>query len=210
MALRVPFHALCLRTIEPAAAEAFYAHGIVFNFAIFLIGIIIYHLYKLIDPVRASRYGVGHALTAGFVAGLIWLCYDGAWPGRTNNVAFQTLLYAIFLLGLSISPIKIFVNRITKFYGKISYSVYLSHATTVFFMAPLFAVIYRHTQYKTVAFGASVALALAVITPLSYMTYRFVEVPGNAFGRSLTQWCATLWPRRKLPPHRAIGQAPPV
>jgi len=210
MAVRVPFHALCLRTMDHATAELFYAHGIVFNFAIFLAGVVVYHLCKLIDPERARQYGAGHALTACFVAGLIWLCYDGAWPSRTANVAFQTLIYAAFLLGLSLSPIRIFVNKVTGFFGRISYSVYLCHATTVFFMSPLFAVIYSHTPYKTLAFGASVLMALAVITPLSYLTYRLVEVPGNALGRALIQRVAMLNGRRGLRPHHAIGQAPPV
>jgi peptidoglycan/LPS O-acetylase OafA/YrhL len=210
MAMRVPFHAFCLRAMDHPTAELFYAHGIVFNAAIFLAGIIAYHLHKLIEPERARRHGVGLALAACFVAGLIWLCYDGAWASRTANVAFQTLIYAAFLLGLSLSPIKIFVNKITIFYGRISYSVYLSHATTVFFMSPLFAVIYTHTPYKTFAFGASVVLALAVITPLSLATYRFVEVPGNALGRALIQRAMASSGRRGLPPRHAIGQAPQV
>jgi peptidoglycan/LPS O-acetylase OafA/YrhL len=188
MAIRIPFHAFCLRAIaDPAVAESFYEYGIVFNAGVFLAGIVVYHLYKLIDPARAARLGVGHALIALFVAGLVYECYIGIAPDRSTNVAFQTFIYGALLLGLGLSPVKLFVNRITQFYGKISYSVYLSHATTVFFMSPIFAFVYRQTEYKTLAFGISVLLALAVITPLSYATYRFIEAPGNALGRKLIQ-----------------------
>jgi peptidoglycan/LPS O-acetylase OafA/YrhL len=188
MAVRVPWHAFCLRAItDQSVGELFYEHGIVFNLAIFLFGVVVYHLHKLIDPARASRHGLGYALIAAFAAGLVYECYVAFSSDRTTNVAFQSLIYGALLLGLSLSPIKLFVNRVTQFYGKISYSVYLSHATTVFFLAPVFAVFYHHTQYKTLAFAASVATALAVITPLSYFTYRFIEAPGNALGRALIQ-----------------------
>jgi peptidoglycan/LPS O-acetylase OafA/YrhL len=187
LALRVPFHAFCLRVLDPGLGELFYEHSIIYNFAVFLAGIILYHLYKLIDPVRAARLGAGHALNACFVAGLIWLCYVSNSPDRSDNVAVETAIFAALLLGLAISPVNILVNKITQFFGKISYSIYLCHATTVFFMSPLFAAVYRQTEYKTIAFGASLALALAVVTPLAYATYRCIEEPGIAFGRSLIQ-----------------------
>jgi peptidoglycan/LPS O-acetylase OafA/YrhL len=193
MTLRIPFHFWFLRlNADPNVGQLFYEHGIVFNAAVFLAGVVVYHLYKLIDPMRAARLGVGQALVAFFVAGIVYECYVGVAPDRTTNVAFQTLIYGALLLGLSISPVKLFVNRITQFYGKISYSVYLSHATTVFFMSPIFALLYRLTPYKTLAFGISVLLALAVITPLSYVTYRFIEAPGNALGRRLIRRRAAL------------------
>jgi peptidoglycan/LPS O-acetylase OafA/YrhL len=186
MALRVPWHSFCLRAIaDQSVGELFYEHGIVFNLAIFLFGVVAYHLYKLIDPARAGGHGLGYALIAAFAAGLVYECYVGLSADRTVNVAFQSLIYGALLLGLSLSPVKLVVNRFTQFYGKISYSVYLCHATTVFFMAPVFAVFYKNTEYKTLAFAASVATALAVVTPLSYLTYRFVEAPGNALGRAL-------------------------
>jgi len=185
LALRVPFHAFCLRALDASVGEVFYEHSIVFNFAVFIAGIVLYDLYKLIDPVRAERVGAGHALNACAVGGLVWLCYVGNSFDRTTDVMVETALFAALLLGLAISPVPVFVNRITRFYGRISYSVYLSHPAVVFFMSPIFAFVYRRTEYKTLAFGTSMVLALAVITPLSYATYRFVERPGNALGRWL-------------------------
>lgn len=191
MVIRTPFHALCLRAMDPAIGEIFYEHGIVFNLGIFLAGIVAYRLYKLIDPAWAAIHGVGDAMTALFVAGLIYLCYGGGGsPNRAYNITYETFIFVALLLGLAISPVKLFVNRVTEFFGKISYSVYLSHANTVYFMSPIFALVYRHTEYKTLAFGISVALAFAVITPMSYVTYRFVELPGTALGRALIRRAA--------------------
>jgi peptidoglycan/LPS O-acetylase OafA/YrhL len=187
MALRVPWHAFTLRAMDPLIGQPFYIYSLIFNLGIFLAGIVVYHLYKLIDPAKAARHGVGYALVALFFAIIIWDVYNPKGYDRSTQVFIQTLFFSVLTLGLSITPVKFLVNRITQFYGKISYSVYLSHATTVFFMSPIFAWFYRITEYKTLAFAASVAAALAVITPLSYLTYRYIEVPGNALGRSLIQ-----------------------
>jgi peptidoglycan/LPS O-acetylase OafA/YrhL len=187
LALRIPWHGFVLRFItDPGQNPAhYYDYSIIFNLGVFLFGIVVYHLYKLIDPAKTSRFGTGQMLLAVFVAGTMWECYDTPSADRTINVAIQTVIYSALLLGLAITPAKIFVNRVTRFYGKISYSVYLSHATTVFFMSPIFGWVYQQTIYKTLAFAVSVGLAMAVITPLSYLTYRYIEAPGNDLGRHL-------------------------
>jgi len=187
LALRIPWHAFVLRVVTDPALnpELYYEYSIIFNLGVFLFGVVVYHLYRLIDPAKAARFGAGALLLAVFAAGMMWECYDTPSDDRTVNVAIQTLIYSALLLGLAITPAKLFVNRVTRFYGKISYSVYLSHATTVFFMSPIFAWVYQQTIYKTLAFGVSVALALAVITPLSYLTYTYIESPGNKLGRHI-------------------------
>jgi len=186
MALRLPWHNLTgLIITDPNEAEAYYDYSIIFNLGVFLFGVVVYQIYKLINHASAIRHGAGYALTACFFVGLVWDCYCSPGWDRSTQVLVQTLLYSALLLGLSISPVTLVVNRVTQFFGKISYSVYLSHATIVFFMSPIFAYFYSLTEYKTLAFGASFATALLVITPISYITYRYVEQPGNALGRSL-------------------------
>jgi peptidoglycan/LPS O-acetylase OafA/YrhL len=186
MAIRVPWHYLTgLAITDPTEAEAYYDYSIIYNLGVFSFGIVVYQIYKLIDHAAAIRHGAGYALTTCFFVGLVWDCYCSPGWDRSTQVLVQTLLYSALLLGLCISPVKPVVNRITQFFGKISYSVYLSHATTVFFMSPIFAYFYSLTRYKTLAFGASFATAMLVITPISYLTYRLVEQPGNALGRTL-------------------------
>jgi len=193
LALRIPWHGFVTRFITDPTQnpELYYEYSIIFNLGVFLFGVVVYHLYKMLDPEKISRFGGGQLLLAVFSAGLMWECYDVPTDDRTINVTIQTIIYSALLLGLAITPAKIFVNRVTMFYGKISYSVYLSHATTVFFMSPLFAWVYQQTIYKTLAFGISLGLALAVITPLSYLTYRLIEGPGNHLGRQLIRRIAT-------------------
>jgi peptidoglycan/LPS O-acetylase OafA/YrhL len=206
MMLRVPLHALTSRALDPAIGEAFYIYSLVFNLGIFLAGIVVYHIHKLIDRDKADRYGAGYSLVALFAAILVWDVYCPQGFTRTTQVFLQTIFFSALTLGLAITPVKLFVNRITQFYGKISYSVYLSHATTVFFMSPLFAWFYKITPYKTLAFGASVASALAVVTPISYLTYRYIEAPANAYGHSLILRRAAR-PRKLTPVPKTWGVA---
>jgi peptidoglycan/LPS O-acetylase OafA/YrhL len=184
--LRPPFYHFAIHTTKVTAdAISYYNFSIFFNLGTFMFGIVVYRIYKMLNHEAALRYGAGYALIAFAAAFLMWQCYDPLPFDRGTGTFMQTLCFSALLLGLSLSPIKILVNRVTQFYGKISYSVYLSHATAVFFMSPIFAFIYARIANKTLDFGLSVALALAVVTPLSYATYRLVEQPGNALGRAI-------------------------
>ena len=83
------------------------------------------------------------------------------------------------------------VSRPTRYLGKISYSLYLNHPTVVLLLTPAYRWIYSQTPYLTVSLVASVVLTFAVTVPLSILTYRFIEAPGIALGRSLgARWQA--------------------
>ena len=94
-------------------------------------------------------------------------------------------MYSVLLLGLSITPVTFAVNRATRFYGVISYSVYLSHATILYLMSAVFAFIYSRSPSVNLAYGVSIALGLGAVTIISYLTYRYVESPGNKLGRAI-------------------------
>lgn len=110
-------------------------------------------------------------------------------PGRFKHFLYgyytQAMIYSVLLLGLLILPLGLFVNRLTRFYGEISYSVYLNHPTLVFVLAPAYSSVYALGLHPTLQYGACLLLTLAPLTVISYCTYRFIERPGMAMGKRL-------------------------
>ena len=103
------------------------------------------------------------------------------WVLLEPDYYWHALIYGGLLTGLLLYPFPLFVNRVTKWYGKISYSLYLNHPICLWLLSSQFPKFYRHLP-PTIAFVGCFALTLAVLTPLSYATYKFVEEPGIRWG----------------------------
>ncbi|MFP3565443.1 acyltransferase family protein [Paraburkholderia sp. SIMBA_030] len=169
---------------DPAVAQPFYNFSLLRHLPTFMFGVVIYRAYQLINFNSAKKLGIGYLLVGAFGVSLLAIAYGIVQVGPFESLTVEAALYGCLLLGLSITAPKLLVNKITRFYGKISYSLYLSHATTFFLMSKVFAAIYKHIPYVTIAYSASLAVGLAVVTGLSYLTYRYVETPGNNAGKA--------------------------
>lgn len=123
------------------------------------------------------------------------LGYSNLLPGRFKHFLYgyylQGIIYGILLLGLTIVPLRLLVNRLTCFYGKISYSVYLNHTTLVFLLIPVYRKIYSLNLQPTMLYGTCLLLTVALLTLLSYGSYRFIEQPGMRLGKKLTKYIAS-------------------
>ncbi len=111
--------------------------------------------------------------------------------GSTVLVAFSLLMFdqhypywsAAYLIGeaavLSLFLRSNISSGILNFFGRVSYSDYLYHASLGFL---LFALIGTASTW----FGnlASVALAIAATTAVAYISYRYIEVPMVEFGKA--------------------------
>ncbi|AOJ02739.1 acyltransferase [Burkholderia mayonis] len=183
--IRALWHAAVTYLIsDQAVAATYYNFSLLHHLPTFALGIVAYRAYKLLDVEQARRYGVGELLTTAAVASLLAVAYGLVQIDVFEGLTIQAAIYGTLLIGLAIKAPAVLVNRVTRFYGKISYSVYLCHATTIFLMSKLFAVIYSRSAYVTVAYFLSVSTGLVVITFLSWLTYRFVETPGNNLGKA--------------------------
>ena len=89
--------------------------------------------------------------------------------------------------------------------GRISYSLYLLHAVVLILISRIVPDLASRTPAVRLAAGLTY---LAVVLALAWLTYRMVELPGQALGRRLT---ARLAPTAHLPPpsvpHPARGGA---
>ena len=173
----------------PATLTASIGQWSVFrHLPIFAAGILVYRIYASFDSIKVDQgqyLDIGNAL---ILFGM--LCFFSLLEGWLPNLVgdlyyWQAIAYGCMFLGLGLSPWKLVVGRTTRFLGKISYSLYLNHPTVVLLLRPAYRWIYSQTPYLTVAFLASVVLTFAVTVPLSILTYRFIEAPGMALGKSL-------------------------
>jgi peptidoglycan/LPS O-acetylase OafA/YrhL len=166
--------------------ESFYQISLLHHLPNFLLGIVAFHVYRVINVDAARRHGVGYALIAASAASYVGMVYGGiSFAAFGDTTTIQTFIYSVLLLGASISAPKILVNRVTRFMGRISYSIYLGHATIIFLMSGIFAAIYRGITNIEIAYFISVIVAIGVVAPISYLTYRLIEVPGNRLGRDV-------------------------
>jgi len=105
--------------------------------------------------------------------------------GFADSYYWQGCLYSMLLVGLALHPVRLIVNRLTCYLGKLSYSLYLNHPTVVFLLSPVYQRIYADAPNLSIAFLASYGLTLAIVVAVSSVTYRFVEEPGIRLGKRL-------------------------
>lgn len=158
------------------------------HFPIFAVGGLLYHVYMSLDAdkVHAGGYrSIGNAmLLAGAFAFTALL--QGWLPNLLGDAYYwQGVVFGLLFMGLALAPWKPVVNACTTFLGKVSYSVYLTHTTAIYFLSPVYQQIYARSPSLSVAFLASLTLTLLVVLPISMLTYRFIEVPGISAGKWL-------------------------
>lgn len=171
-------------------------HYNLFHWAfVFAIGILCYLIYKSHLPKVKSEYRTPEALCMLSLSIIILF-------GLIDNIALYNLpepldilvnmntmspiAFSLMILSLSLFSNRLIVNRITRFYGKVSYSLYLIHPFFVVLMKPVYSYIYAHTIISTdISLFFCFILTLLVLTPVSLLAYRFIESPGIMYGKRI-------------------------
>jgi peptidoglycan/LPS O-acetylase OafA/YrhL len=170
--------------VPEAARESFVRYSFLRLLPIFAIGMLAFFLYE-----RFIKESVRPRIWAFLLVGIALFLYEamlrGYVPPRIDVIYWQGIIFSILLLGLTISPLELFVNRGTRFFGEISYSLYLNHPPLVFLLIPAYRAVYGVRTLSTLQFGACLLLTVALLTALSYCSYRFIERPGMRLGSRL-------------------------
>jgi peptidoglycan/LPS O-acetylase OafA/YrhL len=131
----------------------------------------------------SQRVLVVSALACALITGAAFVIFYSAMPHP--NVALSNmlvswgtafLLFGTVLIFPRLSESRVLVNPVAAFLGKISYSLYLVHGLI---FALLFSV--------GISFGIEVLLGAVLCILVSYGLYKFVERPGMAAGRKVSQ-----------------------
>lgn len=180
--------------IADAAKQSILRWNTLKYFPIFAVGVVVYYAFMRFngasespdrDPDRGK--GLGSALWWGGLFGYAALLQGWLPNIFGDHYYWQALIYGCLLMGLGLRPLRAVVNIATCYLGKISYSVYLNHPTIVFLLIPVYRWIYQQAPSLTLGFLGSLLITLAVVLPVSAVTYRFIERPGIVLGKRIAE-----------------------
>ena len=100
--------------------------------------------------------------------------------------------FALIAWGLAIHPMRIFVNRVTRYIGVVSYSVYIWHFWILDHLAPRILPLVNPIRWDklngTVQFFVLYALIVAVSVAMASVSYYLIELPSQRLGKSVISW----------------------
>jgi peptidoglycan/LPS O-acetylase OafA/YrhL len=99
---------------------------------------------------------------------------------------FQGPWFVAALLGLAIFPVPIIVNRLTRFLGKLSYSLYLIHPPLILALIPAYRQVYGWALPLSLKYIIVVVLTFGLLITLAWLAYTLVEAPGIRFGKRIS------------------------
>ena len=166
---------------------------------IFPVGVICYQIYKSYLPKIRSEYRAHAALCILLLSLIILFIFIGNTPlseklydlyeplaGLTLLFTMSPIAIVLLVLSLSLTPNRFIVNRFTRFFGAISYSLYLIHPFVIDPLKPAYLYIYDHTFYSTdINLLLCTVLTLLIVTPVSLLTYHLIETPGIGMGKKV-------------------------
>jgi peptidoglycan/LPS O-acetylase OafA/YrhL len=99
---------------------------------------------------------------------------------------FWGVPFGLLCVGMAIHPSRLLSNRLTRYLGTISFSLYLVHANILYEAGQ--AGIYRWiagfvSGDATGTFVLSAVISIAAIAAVASATYKFIEVPGMKWGK---------------------------
>jgi len=177
------FYRYLLSTNLPAATrESYFYTAFANHLPVFGLGVLTFLVFERYIWRKTHSKVVGSITLASSTA--LWFLASKP-PMTAWRWYLLAVAYAVLACGLGMMPVKAVVNRLTLFYGRISYSLYLNHLMVVFALSPVYKWIYGLPLGTWSAFFSCFALTLGIVTPLSWLTYQWIERPGNRAGRWL-------------------------
>lgn len=157
--------------------------GFFHNFQFFILGIIFFYIYFAIKDISSKFTGISAIFIGiiGFFALVLFYpsCLYSVWHGKDSLPA---AFFLIFVVGISLYPTKLLVNRLTVYMGTISYSLYLLHPFIVVFLSPFYSQLYKLNWHSDLSYALCLATTLMLLVPLAILTYNFIETPGIKLG----------------------------
>ena len=169
--------------------------GFFYQLPVFALGVLAYFVFeKLSSCRRSSRLWGSVFLVIATIGWLLIVFFDSAGLSSIYRLMVLAFIYGLLMLGLILFPTSLLVNKFSKFFGKISYSLYLNHPGVILLLCPIYRFVYSLDYATWNSFGICMVATLLTVTAMSYLTNRLVEEPGNYLGSLLVGW----FQRRKV------------
>lgn len=167
----------------------FYWANIFNNMPYFVFGMLSYHLFVRLAATGKLRQWSNLLLVAAIGVGVFNVATD-TMPKTDFSTAPPTLMavagwaaaFGLLVTSQALSPNRFIVNRVMLFLGAISFSLYLIHPLVIY-APPVIPWIEAAPVAPLVKALLAWGFAFAVVTPLAWVTYRLIEVPGQAVGK---------------------------
>ncbi|MEI7489338.1 MAG: acyltransferase [Chryseobacterium sp.] len=171
------------------------------QFPVFCMGILAYYIVKESkDCFLKSKHIKIYSLLLAVCSAIIFLT---SFPTRNDTLYWSSFAFVPLIIGLSIHEWKFFVNRVSIFLGKISFSIYLVH---FFFLLGISRSAEGYLMFfgeggglmiKPGTFYALTVTYICVFLPtviVSIFTHKFIETKGINLGRNLIE----RWEKTKM------------
>lgn len=171
----------------PLRAEFFTFFSFSVQLPVFLFGIVAYFTWK--DFIAQSPTSIAARKILSFMLLMLASVLYCAFLAVDNRFLYPSSLpYLLLLIALSVHPWPLFVNKFTRFLGKISYSVYLLHFL-VFFTIQHWAIsetaAHPFLAKYYVRWPGCFFVTLLFTVPAAFVTWRWIEEPGIRAGRHI-------------------------
>jgi peptidoglycan/LPS O-acetylase OafA/YrhL len=171
----------------PATPEfTFFTYG-----PFFAMGIIAWTLSHRKTEVRAGKRNALCAVCAAVVPAILMVSPGPfrtfLWALSYKRVEFYMWggVFMLLVYSQAVHPLSLISNRVTRFLGEISFSLYLLHPWLILMFAPVYSFLGRRVS-PGLCFCISTIGTFAVLVPFAWVAYRVIEVPGISFGKALT------------------------
>ena len=149
---------------------------------VFAIGILVFHIIRKFT-LKVTRPYLSLILLLAYLVLALFL---------SSRMVFlsESVLVSIFCGGLvllmSAYPIRLLQNRVTEFFGKVSYSLYLWHFIIILFFWYTFKATYRfYNTPSLLSFFVIYFVTLALGAVVSWLSFKYVEKNGINLGKKL-------------------------
>jgi len=181
---------------EPVHGD-FYRLSIISKLQVFMLGMTAYRIYLRAIHGRALPPDLGRTMVLGalvlfyaWISGKLDFLFVAPGGSGTpvvpysgnSDMIWQSLIGMLLILGLAIHPSRIFVNPVTLFFGRISYSLYLLHPPLLTLLQPVFATITAWHLPPVIGLTLSLGVAFLMLSPLAWLSFTLIERPGMRLG----------------------------
>ena len=148
---------------------------------VFCFGIMAYMVWKARGTIQFGHQKGASLLLLAVAAEIFF----SSLPNSTATLLWSSLAFVPLLLGLSLHPWPVIVNRLTVGLGKVSYSIYLFHFIPVYFIRQTLLVMAPHLSGTAAGILILFSSAMISVLLLASISYRLIERPGIWFGKAL-------------------------
>lgn len=171
--------------------------SIITQLPFFMMGIVLFLVMrKILLNEKILEKRLTKIIGLGLVVFAISLASTLIWVNPLFLILFQTpyiiaafctwgLVFSCLIAGFILYPCKIYVNKVTKFIGDRSYSIYLIHPIVLSILMPIYQAIYGWINDWTLAFFISVLITLPPVLGFASLLYEFIEKPAFKYGERL-------------------------